>query len=152
MFGKKGKISIDIPTTNYVFGDTVKGKALLDVKKPVKSKGFVLTLIATEKKTRGYGKNRSTHYVRVFDFKLDLDSEKDYSIGQQTFDFSIQLPKSISSPNTQFGQTMETIAKVANTLNATRASIKWHLTAKVKVPGLLNNIRKRVQLSVTEKN
>ena len=98
MFGSKGKIDITIQKSNYVPGDTISGNVALTLKKPVKAKEVSISLIGEEITTGGGGKvgwgggrtsggvgtmggGGSTKIERIYAFKQQLDSEKEYSQG-----------------------------------------------------------------------
>ena len=94
MFGK-GKIDITIPRTHYALGDIVSGNVALTLKKSVKAREMSISLIGEQTTTRG-GKESSTTTERIYDFKQQLDSEREYSQGRE-YRFDIKIPADILS-------------------------------------------------------
>ena len=84
MFGK-GKAQITIPRTSYNPGDTISGEVSLTIKKPVKAVEMSISLIGEQIITRrgtarGSGaRQTTTERVRIYDFKQQLDGEREYS-------------------------------------------------------------------------
>ena len=102
MFGK-GKINIAIQKSHYAPGDIVSGNVALTLKKPVKAKDLSISLIGEQRITdkhsetsislldMGRSSSSSTRKIRIYDFKLSLDSEKEYTEGREyRFDIKIQ--------------------------------------------------------------
>ncbi|MCJ7669038.1 MAG: hypothetical protein MUO61_00775 [Dehalococcoidia bacterium] len=103
MFGSKGKINIAIQKSHYAPGDIVSGNVALTLKKPVKAKELSISLIGEQRITdkhsetsislldMGRSSSSSTRKIRIYDFKLSLDSEKEYTEGREyRFDIKIQ--------------------------------------------------------------
>jgi hypothetical protein len=160
MFGSKGKIDIAIQKTNYAPGDTISGNVALTLKKPVQAREVSISLIGEQKTTRaggtmgGGGMSTQTNIVRIYDFKQQLDSEKEYSQGRE-YRFGIKIPADIlgmrpqmSEPEGKLGQ----VLKVAQTAAAITGAIpsrrlKWYLLAKLDIPGGLD-ISKKVDVTI----
>ena len=104
MFGSKGKINITIQKTNYAPGDTISGNVALTLKKPVQAREVSISLIGEEISTGGGGtvgwgggrtsgktwgggtmggSGASPTIQRIYDFKQQLDGEKEYSEGRE---------------------------------------------------------------------
>jgi hypothetical protein len=90
MFGLgKGRIDIAIQKTNYAPGDTISGNVALTLKKPMKAREVSISLIGERKITQttsqvagpvsGGGMSTTTRTVHVYDFRQQLDSEREYS-------------------------------------------------------------------------
>ena len=98
------------------------------------------------------GGSRSTKIERIYDFKQQLDSEKEYSQGGE-YRFEIKITADIlgmgpQAPEGKLGQ----VLKVAQTAAAMTGAIpfqriKWYLSAKLDVPGGLD-ISKRVDITI----
>jgi hypothetical protein len=148
MFGfGKGKIDIIIQKTNYAPGDIISGNVALTLKKPVKAKELSISLIGTAWVTtysettssgpgimrgegiivvkEGWGKSSlyssSKQHKRIYDFKQQLDSEKEYSEGRE-YRFEIKIPADILSMRPQMTGRIKT------------GRIKWYLLAKLDIP------------------
>jgi hypothetical protein len=165
MFGK-GKINIAIQKTYYVPGDVISGNVALTLKKPVKAREVSISLIGEQKTTQttprvggamGSGQmstSTTTKTVRIYDFKQQLDGEKEYSQGRE-YHFEIKVPAQImgagpqmSGPEGKLGQ----VLKVAQTAAAMTGAIpfqriQWYLLAKLDVPGGLD-ITKKVDITI----
>jgi hypothetical protein len=170
MFGfGKGKIDITIQKTNYAPGDTISGSVALTLKKPVKAKEVSISLIGEEVTTGGGGKvgwgggrtsggigtmggGGSTKIERIYDFKQQLDSEKEYSQGGE-YHFEMKIPADILSmgpqmPEGALGQVLkvgQTIAAITGAIS--RQRLQWYLLAKLDIPGGLD-ISKKVDITI----
>jgi hypothetical protein len=98
------------------------------------------------------GSGGATTTERIYDFKQQLDSEKEYSQGGE-YRFEIKIPADTLSmrpqmPEGKLGQ----VLKVAQTAAAMTGAIpfqriKWYLLAKLDVPGGLD-ISKKVDVTI----
>jgi len=165
MFGK-GKINIAIQKTYYAPGDIISGDVALTLKKPVKAREVSISLIGEHRTTQttpriggtmgGGGMSTSTtmNTVRIYDFKQQLDSEKEYSQGRE-YHFEIKIPADTLSMRPQMpGQEgkLGQVLKVAQTAATITGAIpfqriKWYLSAKLDVPGGLD-ISKKVDITI----
>jgi hypothetical protein len=95
----KGKANILITKTSYAPGETISGSATLAVDKPVLAKEFRVSLVG-EQKTTHQRRDADGHYTtetqttRVYDFKQQLDGEKEYA-GKTEYNFAIKVPQDI---------------------------------------------------------
>ena len=170
MFGfGKGKINITIQKTNYTPGDTISGNIALTLKRPVKAREVSISLIGEEITTGGggtvgwgggrtWGKGTvsgghgSTEIERIYDFKQQLDSEKEYSEGKE-YGFEIKIPADIlgmgpQTPEGKLGQVLK-VAQTAAAITGTipRRRLQWYLLAKLDIPGGLD-ISKKVDITI----
>jgi hypothetical protein len=165
MFGK-GKIDIAIQKSHYAPGDVISGDVALTLKKPVKAREVSISLIGEHKTTQttprvggamsggGMSTSTTTQTVRIYDFKQQLDSEKEYSQGRE-YRFEIKIPADtmsmrplMSEQEGKLGQ----VLKVAQTAAAMTGAIpfqriKWYLLAKLDIPGGLD-ISKKVDITI----
>jgi hypothetical protein len=159
MFGK-GKIDIAIQKTHYAPGDTISGNVALTLKKPVKAREVNISLIGEQITTRGGGMmgggqtSTTTQRMRIYDFKQQLDSEKEYSQGGE-YHFEIKIPSDtlnmrpqISEVEGKLGQVLK-VAQTAATITGAIPfqRIKWYLLAKLDIPGGLD-ISKKVDITI----
>lgn len=159
MFGK-GKINIAVQRTNYAPGDTISGKVALTLKKPVKAREVSISLIGEQKNTRVGGMtgnkemSTTTQRIRIYDFKQQLDSEKEYSQGQE-YRFEIKIPADILSTRPQMPELEGKLGqglKIAQAAAAMTGAIpfqqtKWYLLAKLDIPGGLD-IKKTADVTI----
>jgi hypothetical protein len=179
MFGLgKGKIDISVQKTNYAPGDTISGNVALTVKKSVKAKEVSIYLIGEEVTTGGGGtvgwgggrtwgagtsrtKSWGTHPTgsgegptieRIYEFKQQLDGEREYSQGRE-YHFEIKIPADIlgmgpQAPEGRLGQALK-VAQTVATLTGTiaRRRLQWYLSAKLDIPSGLD-ISKKVDITI----
>lgn len=143
----KGSIDVQLPKVDYAFGETVEGTLVLRLKKSVKARGLCIQLVGECRQTRLMGGRRSTRVEKVYDFKLNLDNEKTFAAGEQSYSFKLKLPKNSADAATAEGVT-GTLMKAAQMFSGTRTSLtKWYLTGYLDVPFGFD-VSKKVQLQV----
>jgi hypothetical protein len=160
MFGK-GKINIAIQKSHYMPGDIISGNVSLTLKKPVKAREVSISLIGEHKTTQtttgvggpmgggGMAMSTTTKTVRIYDFKQQLDSQKEYSQGGE-YRFEIKIPAdtlSMRPLTSEVEGKLGQVLKVAQTAAAMTGAIpfqriKWYLLAKLDIPGGLDISRK----------
>ncbi len=161
MFGK-GKIQISIQKTNYIPGDIISGNVNLKLKKPVKAREVSISLIGEQiikrsgGRTGDRGRSTTTERFYIFDFKQQLDSEKEYSQGGD-YNFEIKIPSDIlnAKPQTQevegwLGQGLkiaQTAATITGTIPMQMQRTEWYLLAKLDIPGGFD-ITKRTDITI----
>ena len=169
MFGSKGKINITIQKTNYAPGDTISGNVALTLKKPMQAREVSISLIGEEISTGGggtvgWGGGRTWGSVgtkgggggstieRVYDFKQQLDGEKEYSEGRE-YQFEMKIPGDILGTGPQalegkLGQALKVAQTVATFTGAiARKRLQWYLLAKLDIPGGLD-ISKKIDITI----
>ena len=153
MFGfGKGKIDIKPEKFNYQFGDTVRGKVVLDMKQSVEAKELRIILKGESKESRtGVGfsggvkvSHSSGAAQTIFEFKLPLDGQKTYS-GYSEYDFEIMIPAS-AKPQELEGA-MGDVVKAMRMLGGQKSHIKWYLNASLDIPGGMD-VSKKVNINV----
>jgi hypothetical protein len=163
MFGK-GKINIAIQKGHYAPGDIISGDVALTLKKPVKAREVSISLIGEHKITEttprvgspmgggGMSMSTTTKTVRIYDFKQQLDGEKEYSQGGE-YHFEMKIPADTMSmrplmPEGKLGQVLnvaQTAAAMTGAIPFQR--IKWYLLAKLDIPGGFD-ISKKVDITI----
>ena len=162
----KGKINIALQKTHYTPGDIISGDVSLTLKKPVKAREVSISLIGEHKSTQtapqvggtmgggGMSMSTTTKTVRIYDFKQQLDSEKEYSQGRE-YHFEMKIPADTMSMRPlmpgQEGK-LGQVLKVAETAAAMTGAIpfqriKWYLLAKLDIPGGLD-ISKKADITI----
>ena len=159
MFGK-GKINIVIPKAHFVPGDTISGSVALMLKKPVKAREVSISLIGEQKTTQRKGMignqnmSTTTKRMRIYDFKQQLDGEKEYGQGQE-YRFEIKIPADILNAKLQMpelggklGQGLK-VAQAAAVMTGTIPfrQTKWYLLARLDIPGGLD-IKKKADITI----
>jgi hypothetical protein len=150
MFGSKGKIDIAIQKFNYAPGDTISGNVALTLKKPVNASAVSISLIGeqmitttqdiTSKSILSYSreKSTSTQRVRIYEFKLPLDGEKEYNEGQEYYFFEIKIPADILGMRPQITDAIQ---------SSPISPVKWYLLTKLDIPRGLD-ISKKVDITI----
>lgn len=156
MFGR-GKVEVRVAKTHFAPGDIISGDVFLALKKPIRAREASISLIGERITTRtsvGTGGGQTSmstqqQRTRVYDFRQQLDGEKEYSPGQE-YHFEIKIPADILSvsPGMQeiegkMGQVMkaaQTAAALTGRLPSQR--VKWYLHARLDVPRGLDVSRK----------
>jgi hypothetical protein len=144
---KKKKGSIEIITDEYIYkiGDVIKGKVVLNLKKPVISDKLIVGL-RCERVERVYSRrNKSNEEVKetLFDFNQILEHEKEYSASEYSYDFSIAIP--LNAPKKLEGL-VGTLVKPIQILIGQDTSLRWYLYAELSCEGV--NLDKKMQISV----
>jgi hypothetical protein len=159
MFGK-GKINILLQRTGYAPGDTIAGNVSLSLKKPVKAREVSISLIGEQKNTQtkgmigNQGISTTTQRFRIYDFKQQLDTEKEYSQSKE-YRFEMKIPTDILKAKPQMpelggklGQGLK-VAQVAAAMTGVipLQQTKWYLLAKLDIPGGMD-IKKKADITI----
>jgi hypothetical protein len=80
-------------------------------------------------------KSTMTEHVRIYDFKQQLDGEKEYSQGQEYYFFEMKIPADILGMRPQTKGSIQSYP------------VKWYLLAKLDIPGGLD-ISKKVDITI----
>ena len=165
MFGK-GKIDIAIQKSHYAPGDIISGDVSLTLKKPVKAREVSISLIGEHKTTQtttgvggpmaggGMSMSTTTKTVRIYDFKQQLDGEKEYSQGRE-YRFEIKILADTLGMRPQISEVEGKLGQVLKVAQAAAAltgaipiqRIKWYLLAKLDIPGGLD-ISKKADITI----
>lgn len=145
-FGK-GTIEIQISKYDYVPGETIQGTVLLKLKKPIKAKGLFIEFYGERKAYHFTGKRRTTRTIKVFDFKQPLDGEKEYSTTEQTYRFSIKIPRDVASSSQEgvAGTLMRATQLLTQTM---QTNTRWYLTAYLDIPWAFD-VSKKIQINIS---
>ena len=151
----KGKINISIQKTMFAPGDIISGNVSLTLKKPVNARELSISLIGEIKHSAvSFGKAASTNAqtIRIYDFKLQLDGEKEYTQGGE-YPFEIKVPPDILGTKQQapeldgaMAQGMKIVQEIAQMTGAFQP-IQWYLLAKLDIPKGLD-INKKADISI----
>jgi hypothetical protein len=96
------------------------------------------------------GGTKSTNKARIYDFKQQLDIEKEYD-KSGAYHFEIKIPADILSRQPQMPQIAGKLGealKIAQVfMGTTKATTKWYLLAKLDIPWGID-IKKEVQIAI----
>lgn len=151
-----GKITLHLPRYQYSPGEIIDGGISLKLKKPTKARGLYIILYGEQKTTRSTYRNghysRSTYWERIFEFKLPLDGEKEYTSSPLEYNFKINIPKNIlqnASKMPEMGGITGTLVKVASAMSGRYRDIRWYVEARLDVPWAVD-VKKKAQLNITD--
>jgi len=157
MFGK-GKIEVSISKTHFAPGEVISGTVRLNLKKAVRAKSVSVSLIGDQKtvQTSGMigrgdaGSSTSHESRRVYDFKQELDGEKEYTGGEYSFEIGIPADILGASPSAMpdVGPAVGASLKMASQLlGGASTRVKWYLRAKLDVPHGID-VKKDVDITI----
>ena len=141
----KGSITITPEKYNYAPGETIKGKILLKLKKPITADQLIIGLRCqrTERSTSlNTGKSQPST-SNIFDFNQPLEGKKDYAPSEYPYDFAITIPQNVSP---QLEGIAGSLVKSASILMGQNASLRWYLYAELECDGV--NLSKEIQVNV----
>jgi hypothetical protein len=140
-FGK-GKMSLVLDKTNFKFGETINGKAKLELNEPVKARGVTVYFYGIEK-TSYYSDGRrqsDSRTVNRIEVKLE-EGEKEYS--SKEYEFEIGIPQYASGST---GAKLE-LGPLSLNLGGKTITVKWFLEAKLDIP-MGFDVAKKIQLNI----
>ena len=146
-FGQK-KIDVLLEKFNFSPGDTIKGKVILKLGKPVSAKQLKVGLrgekISSSMTMGPHGADRQRQKSYIFDFEMPLDQEKEYDEGE--YSFEIKVPKSLSNDKMPSGVAGDILKGVEILANA-QSRVNWYVIAYLDVPMGID-ISKKVQVNI----
>jgi hypothetical protein len=159
MFGK-GRINITLDRTYFNPGDIISGSITLTLKKPVEARSISVSMIGEYRSRHssigmgGKGMSTTRERYRIYDFKQELDGEREYTSGQE-YNFEIKVPADILSMSPRLpeldgavGQGLKIVQTAAILTGAMRRiQTKWYLLAKLDISGGMD-IRKKADITI----
>lgn len=146
MFGMgKGKIELALDKMNYSHGETINGTVNMTLKKSIPAKGVTATLFAEQTNTKFTGNGVQKQTVKVFDFSIPLDGEREYAPSPYNYEFQIAIPakENVKAPEGVLGG----VAQAAKFLSQGNKNTKWFVEVKLDVPKGFD-VRKKQQINV----
>lgn len=146
-FGQK-QIEIVLDKLNFSQGDVIKGRVILKLKNPTSAKALKVGIFGERKTTTTTNVNgrmtTNTNFVKVFEFEMPLDGEKDYSQGE--YNFEMKVPGNITQPSMPGGAAGDVI-KTIQVLAGRESDVRWYVMAKLDIPMKFDVINK-VQINI----
>ena len=140
----KGDMAVVLEKFNFTYGDTIKGRATLKLKKPQDGRGVFVGIKAEKKTTQHTSNGTQTRWETVFEFQEPKDVERRYDATQYDYDFELKVPQS------QDGKAPEgwvgNAAQALQFLSGRSSSVKWYVFAKIDMSG--RDVSKKVQINV----
>ena len=142
----KGRLDLELSSTNYMLGDSVDGSVSYVLNKPEEGTELWVEVKATQNVTaprevvRHYGaggsrrevENQTSTFV-LYEKRLQLDGHHLYDSGSHTF--YIPLPSSISSPHPRLETPFDSWLYWGRPRGLVHyGHVKWHAKAKLVIP------------------
>ncbi len=145
---RKGKIEMVLSKYNYMPGDSITGSLNLLMKKkkkPVRARGLPVALVGREtvRTTKPDGKRESTTH-EIFDIKIPLDGEKEYTGG--AYEFDIRIPETILE-GTVAGKAIKAVKVIRFLAVGEQRKTRWYVVANLDIPRSLD-IHKEAQITI----
>ncbi|MBN1389904.1 MAG: hypothetical protein JXA22_04600 [Candidatus Thermoplasmatota archaeon] len=132
----KGKIELKLDRFKFRPGDAIEGDLLLTLKKPTKARGIYVRLVGEEKVSeRRYedGHSRTeTRTHKIFDLKVPLDGEKEYSEG--IYHFRVPIPRNLFDEGARPEGLLGDVVGALESLSGRRSRIEWKLIGNLDIP------------------
>ena len=149
------KITFTLEKYDYKPGEKITGQVKLNLKKPVSARKLEVSLIGKRKIKQHTSRGSSTHYDKIYDFKMPLSGEKEYHKDQ--FDFSIPIPDDILNMKTSRQRVQdnleEKLGAAGSVIGAVamggRTIISWSVKAQLDVPKKLD-IKKSQDIVISD--
>ena len=153
---RKGTINMLLSKYNYKPGDSITGNLNLLMKKgkkPVIARGLSVALVCRETVTTRKRGETSTTTHDIFDLKIPLDGEKEYTGGAYEFDIGIPetiLEGIVAPPEAQDGKGMKAAKAFRFLATGERGStsrVAWYVVANLDIPRGLD-VHKEAQITI----
>lgn len=152
MFGLgKGKIELFLDKVNYTPGETINGRLVLKLNKPLESRELRVSFYGLKKETQNkYNSQQkrnvtSTHYITVYEFRVSLGAQSEYYQGEYLF--SIKIPEDLIPQNQGTAlKVLNVVSKGLNFLSGRSERVSWYVKATLDVPGL--DLNKTIQITI----
>jgi hypothetical protein len=138
LFGKD-KITLTLEKYDYKPGDKIKGTVKLNLKKPTKARKLEVSFIGTKTdKQTGMGigptasNNRQTRTIKVYDFTIPLDGEKNYQ--EEEYSFEIKIPDDIHQTAQKLNGKIGTAITALKTISGVYSRVDWYVKSELDVP------------------
>ena len=143
------KIEVILDKFNFSPGETIKGKVILKLKKPVRAKQLKVGLRGEKitENIRTAGSKRTHHEEKsyIYNFEMPLDKEKDYLEGE--YSFEIKVPTNLSKQNPLPPGAVGDFLKGLQILAGRDARITWYVIAYLDVP-MGFDLSEKVQVNI----
>ena len=150
----RGKIDISLEKFNFSPGETIKGKVVINLKKPIKAKrlkiGFYEIKIIKEKVTseRGTPTTRTRKEI-IHKFEISLGGEKEYLKGE--YPFEIKIPENIpAQPKVPKEGVLSVLIKGTKVLSEAMGvsfRIQWYLETTLEIP-MAFDMKKKIFINI----
>lgn len=157
LFGPE-KITLLLDKYDYRPGEKITGKVKLNLKKPTSARKLDVSFyglkvdrqssVAVAPMMSGRSRHRnSTHYVKVFDFKMPISGEKEYQ--NEEIPFEIKIPDTILQTNPSLQGTLGQASTAIRMIAGVSSRIDWYVKAQLDVPKKLD-VKKKQKIILSE--
>jgi hypothetical protein len=153
----EGKIDVQINKYSFAPGETIGGTISMQLKKPIKARGLIASLIGERTVRRNTGKGTTTTTEKVFEFKYPVDGEKEYPASTPlNYMFSIKIPPdAIGTPAggapAAVGVAMDLarafIPGMGGMRYSTDSPVRWYVLVRLDMPWSFD-ISKKIQINI----
>ena len=150
----RGKIDIVLEKFDFSPGETINGKVVINLKKPIKAKGLKIGFygikIIKEKVTseRGTPTTRTRKEI-IHKFEIPLGGEKEYLKGE--YPFEIKIPENIPAqpkiPKEGILSVLIKGTKVLSEAMGVSFRIQWYLEATLEIP-MAFDMKKKIFINI----
>jgi len=135
------KIIVKLDKYQYKPGDTIKGEVGLNLRKPMRARKLVVSLLGKVRTTHRDSKGHmQTEDVTVYDFTIPLDGENDYLSELYPFEIKIQSDiLEMHSSNERIQQMLQeklgTFGVILGKMATTgQGPVRWMVHAQLDIP------------------
>jgi hypothetical protein len=153
MRGMKGTITLQCEKNTFDPGETIKGTISVKIKKETRGNQLKVSLIADRTTTFYDGDERRTDHDEIYRDELVLEDKKTYPVGyENTYDFSINIPKMNEPGGQQTDGVLGAVGAVFDVLSANRrkTKIEWQLEARLDAEGLDLVTKKEIHMRMMQ--
>ncbi|MDP2947055.1 MAG: hypothetical protein Q8N88_02985 [Nanoarchaeota archaeon] len=139
-----GKIILNLNKFDFAENETISGSVSLNLKKPVQANGLYVKLVGERSFAKFVNGHNETKTENIFELVKNIDGEKMYPIGEQSYNFEIKIPSSIKQ--TTGNQIADTLVKSVQIFSGQNLKINWYIIAYLDMKGF--DISKKVRVCV----
>jgi hypothetical protein len=150
------KITVTLDKYQYKPGDIIKGSVGLNLRKPIRARKLVVSLLGKVKTTHRDSKGHmQTEDIVVYDFTIPLDGENDYLSEMYKFEIKIQSDLlQMHSSNQQIQQILQAKlgtfgAILGQIVTGGQSPVRWMVHTQLDIPMKLD-VHKSQDIVISE--
>jgi len=150
------KITVTLDKYQYKPGDIIKGSVGLNLRKPIRARKLVVSLLGKVKTTHRDSKGHmQTEDVVIYDFTIPLDGENDYLSEMYKFEIKIQSDLlQMHSSNQQIQQILQAKlgtfgAILGQIVTGGQSPVRWMVHTQLDIPMKLD-VHKSQDIVISE--
>ena len=135
------KITVTLDKYQYKPGDIIKGSVGLNLRKPIRARKLVVSLLGKVKTTHRDSKGHmQTEDVVIYDFTIPLDGENDYL--SEMYNFEIKIQSDLLQMHSSSQQIQEMLKAKLGTVGAIlgqmatggQSPVRWMVRTQLDIP------------------